>query len=62
MNESLQNATRCPATIDWAVASQVVAEGWIFVTNDKGTAFEQLDRKRSLGALEGIVKKRVSAK
>lgn len=53
----LQNVGRCPATIDWVVAGQVIAEGWIFVTNDKGkgSEFQDLSRKISLECLEGVL-------
>ncbi|AUX20709.1 uncharacterized protein SOCEGT47_011820 [Sorangium cellulosum] len=46
---------RCSATVDWLIAGQVVKEGWILVTGDKGPEFREVPRKIELGALEALL-------
>jgi len=50
-----QSPTTAPATLDWAIAAQAEAEGWILVTADTRGEFSRVARKLTKIALRQIL-------
>lgn len=45
----------CSATVDWLIAGQATARGWLLVTNDQGAEFVRAPNKLTLAELVRLV-------